>query len=50
MTPRQLDGWMQLAHRRKTGEHAMLLTLLRVAKSEQRAFQSFLRRLQDESL
>jgi hypothetical protein len=49
MTPRQMAAWMQLAMRRKFGEQAQLLTLMRAARSDDRHFQTVLRKLQDES-
>jgi hypothetical protein len=49
MTPRQIAAWSQLAMRRKFGEQAQLLTLMRAARSDDRHFQTFLRKLQDES-
>jgi hypothetical protein len=49
MTPRQLAAWLQLAMRRKFGEQAQLLTLMRAARSDDMHFQAFLRKLQDES-
>jgi hypothetical protein len=49
MTPRQIAAWSQLAMRRKFGEQAQLLTLMRAARSDDRHFQAFLRKLQDES-
>lgn len=49
MTPRQLAAWSQLAIRRKFGEQVQLLTLMRAARGDDRHFQTFLRKLQDES-
>ena len=49
MTPRQMAAWMQLAMRRKFGEQVQLLTLMRATRSDDRHFQTFLRKLQDES-
>lgn len=49
MTPRQMAAFLQLAMRRKFGEQAQLLTLMRAARSEGKYFQAFLRNLQDES-
>jgi len=49
MTPRQMAAWSQLAMRRKFGEQVQLLTLMRAARSEEKHFQAFLRKLQDES-
>jgi hypothetical protein len=49
MTPRQIAAWLQLAMRRKFGEQAQLLTLLRAARGDDRHFQTFLRKLHDES-
>ena len=49
MTPRQMAAWSQLATRRKFGEHAQLLTLMRAARSDDKHFQTFLRKLQDEA-
>ena len=49
MTPRQMAAWMQLAMRRKFGEQVQLLSLMRAARSDDRHFQTFLRKLQDES-
>ena len=47
MTPRQMAAWMQLALRRKFGEQARLLTLMRAARGDDKHFQTFLRKLQD---
>jgi hypothetical protein len=49
MTPRQMAGWLQLAQRRKLGEQAQMLSLLRASQGEQRAFQALFRKMQDES-
>ena len=49
MTPRQMAAWLQLAMRRKFGEQAQLLTLMRAARSDDGHFQTLLRKLQDES-
>lgn len=49
MTPRQMAAWLQLAMRRKFGEQAQLLTLMRAARGDDKHFQTFLRKLQDES-
>ena len=49
MTPRQMAAWLQLALRRKFGEQAQLLTLMRAVRADDRHFQTFLRKLQDES-
>jgi hypothetical protein len=43
-----MAAWIQLAMRRKIGEQAHLLTLMRAARSDDRHFQTFLRKLQDE--
>jgi hypothetical protein len=44
-----MAAWAQLAMRRKFGEQVQLLTLMRAARSDDRHFQTFLRKLQDES-
>ena len=49
MTPRQMAAWLQLAMRRKFSEQVQLLTLMRAARSDDKHFQAFLRKLQDES-
>jgi CubicO group peptidase (beta-lactamase class C family) len=49
MTPRQMAAWLQLAMRRKFAEQAQLLTLMRAARSDDKHFQTFLRKLQEES-
>jgi len=49
MTPRQMAAFLQLAMRRKFGEQSQLLTLMRAARGDDRHFQTFLRKLQDES-
>ena len=49
MTPRQMTGFLQLAQRRKVGDQAQWLTLLRAAQADQTEFHSFIRKLQDEA-
>ena len=49
MTPRQMAAFLQLAMRRKFGEQAQLLTLMRAARGDDRHFQTYLRKLQDGS-
>jgi len=49
MTPRQMAAFLQLAMRRKFGEQAQLLTLMRAARGDDKHFQTFLRKLRDES-
>lgn len=49
MTPRQMAAWSQLAMRRKFGEQAQLLTLMRAARADDKHFQALVRKLQDES-
>ncbi|HZT26496.1 MAG TPA: hypothetical protein VFA57_12390 [Pseudolabrys sp.] len=44
-----MAAFLQLAMRRKFGEQSQLLTLMRAARGDDRHFQTFLRKLQDES-
>jgi hypothetical protein len=49
MTPRQISAWQQLGYRRKLGEQADLISLLRAAQADGRSYQKFIRKLRDES-
>jgi hypothetical protein len=49
-TPRQLNGWLQLAERRRHGELAQLAAIVRLAQSSDNvAVKKELQKLQDES-
>ena len=49
MTPRQMAGWLQLAERRRLGEDARMISLMRASKAEPRAFRKLVEKLRDES-